>query len=369
MTKICIAAPYRDSYSETFIRRHIDELPFATLPLCGDALRQIVSLRPFRRCDPRYLISRSTFQLGLRTETSFLETQMIWFLKALKIRAVLAEYGTTAVQWMNACSRTGVPLIAHFHGFDATRHVTLEAHRENYPQLFGKAAAIVGVSRAMCDQLRQLGASEENLHYVPYSVNEALFERVTPHLNPPRFLAAGRFVEKKAPHLTILAFRNTLQGCPDAHLDMIGDGPFLPCCRQLVRGLKLSDNVSFHGWQDHIAVYSAMKNARCFLQHSIQAVDGDSEGTPVAILEAQCCGLPVVATRHAGIPDVVVDGETGFLVDEQDVDGMSTAMNLLCENPDLCQTMSVNAADRFRQYFGHQQTLGKLASIIRDCVV
>ncbi len=369
MTTICVATPYRDSYSETFIRRHIDELPFAIQPLCGDPLRHIVSSRPFRRFDPWYIIPRAAFQLGLRTETSFLETQLIWFLKKFEISAVLAEYGTTAVQWMNACQRAGVPLIAHFHGVDATRYATLEAHTETYPRLFRMASAVVGVSRAMCDQLRQLGASEDKLHYVPYSVNQKLFEPVTPHLNPPRFLAAGRFVEKKAPHLTILAFRKTLQSCPEAHLDMIGDGPFLACCQQLVRGLKLGAHIKFHGSQDHFAVCSAMKHARCFLQHSIQAGDGDSEGTPVAILEAQCCGLPVVATRHAGIPDVVIDGETGFLVEEQDVDGMSEAMNLLCQNTGVCQNMSVNAAVRFREYFGYNQTLGKLAAIIRDCVV
>ena len=77
-----------------------------------------------------------------------------------------------------------------------------------------------------------------------------------------------------------------------------------------------------------------MRQVRGFVQHSIVAPDGDSEGNPVAVMEAQLSGLPVVATRR-GIPEVVRDGETGLLVSEGDVDGMAVAMRRLVLEPAL----------------------------------
>jgi glycosyltransferase involved in cell wall biosynthesis len=79
-----------------------------------------------------------------------------------------------------------------------------------------------------------------------------------------------------------------------------------------------------------------MRQVRVFVQHSRVAADGDSEGNPVAVMEAQLSGLPVVATRHAGIPEVVLDGQTGLLVDEGDVNAMAAAIELLLLDPALC---------------------------------
>ena len=89
-----------------------------------------------------------------------------------------------------------------------------------------------------------------------------------------------------------------------------------------------------------------MRGARAFLQHSLVAPDGDSEGSPVAVMEAQLSGLPVVATRHAGIPEVVLDCRTGLLVDEGDVEAMAEAMQQMVVHP--FQAARLGAAGRKR---------------------
>ncbi len=110
-----------------------------------------------------------------------------------------------------------------------------------------------------------------------------------------------------------------------------------------------------------------MRQVRAFVQHSVEAENGDSEGTPVAVLEAQCSGLPVVATRHAGIADVVIDGETGFLSEEGDVDRMAQNMiKVLIMPSEQLNAISMNARQRILTHFGSDQTINKLAGIIKQ---
>ena len=110
---------------------------------------------------------------------------------------------------------------------------------------------------------------------------------------------------------------------PDARLRMVGNGPLLSPCQDLAEALGLQHAITFLGEQPHEVIQAEMRNARCFVQHSIMAQDGNSEGLPNVILEAGASGLPVVSTRHAGIVDAVIEGETGLLVDEKDIAGMA----------------------------------------------
>ena len=104
------------------------------------------------------------------------------------------------------------------------------------------------------------------------------------------------------------------------------------------------------------------------MQHSVRASDGDSEGTPVAVLEAGAAGLPVVATRHAGIMDVVVDGETGLLVDEGDVDGMARCMVQLAREPDVAARLGEKARNHIVAEFSMDDRLGRLWNVIESAI-
>ncbi len=107
-----------------------------------------------------------------------------------------------------------------------------------------------------------------------------------------------------------------------------------------------------------------MRGARCFVQHSVTDSTGDSEGTPVAVLEAGAMGLPVVATRHAGIPDVVIEGETGLLVDERDAVGMAAHMISLARDPGTANRLGREAAARIRKFYTMDQSISRLSRIL-----
>jgi glycosyltransferase involved in cell wall biosynthesis len=303
--------------------------------------------------------------VGLQRETT---AAYIRAFKRYRPEAVLAEYGTTGVQTFEACQHLGIPLIVHFHGFDASERGTLKEHANTYPSLFAEAAAIIAVSRVMERRLVFLGASPEKVHYNPCGVDCEEFKGAEPAKAPPIFLSVGRFVEKKAPHLTLKAFAAVQRAVPDARLRMIGDGALLPQCRTLAKELRIDEFVTFFGTQGKSFVQKEMQNVRCFVQHSVTAPSGDSEGTPVGVLEAGASGLPVVSTRHGGIPDVVIDGETGFLVDENDVDRMAERMTRMATSPGLAETLGLRARKYIQDNFSSERSLGHLWSIIESAI-
>ena len=100
------------------------------------------------------------------------------------------------------CERMGLPLVVHFHGIDAF-HVKLLADNKGYARTLPNAAALVVVSHEMEEQLLELGAPRDRLHYVRYGVELDRFQAQRPDQAPPHFLSVGRFVDKKAPALTI----------------------------------------------------------------------------------------------------------------------------------------------------------------------
>ena len=302
--------------------------------------------------------------LDRETTTAYLEA-----FRRYKTHAVLAEYGESGVQVMDAAKRSSLPLIVHFHGYDASRSSVLEAHRDTYPQMFRVASAVIAVSHAMRLKLIELGAPPDKVHYNPYGVDCEKFGGAQPGQTPPLFLAVGRFTEKKAPTITLRAFAKTVRAVPSARLRMVGEGPLLDECQKLVSELGISDYVVFLGALSHTAVQSEMKKARCCVQHSIVAPSGDREGTPVSILEAGATGLPVIATRHAGITDVVVENRTGFLVDEGDEDGMAKFMIQIAQDAELAGRIGSTARRHISTNFTKSQRLGKLWEIIESCIL
>ena len=270
--------------SETFLRVHAERLPadvtviHGLLPHIGDG--------PLL---PRSLVRRACHKISRalagRDWSWELTRAYIEAFRRCRADVVLAEYGLVGVRVMEACRRAGVPLVVHFHGYDASMRSVLEEHVDTYPRLFQEAAAIIAVSREMERRLVSFGAPPGKVHYNSYGVDCETFGRADPERAAAVFLAVGRFVEKKAPHLTLLAFAELHRDCPEACLRMIGDGPLLAVCKDLVRGLGLSDAVTFLGVQPPGVVREEMRLARGFVQHSVEAANGDCEGTPVAILE------------------------------------------------------------------------------------
>lgn len=365
--RIAVFSPSRGAVSETFIKAHIERLPFTVLPQYGSELAiEDAGGRKvwfwgywfsafWSRVAPGFYAAIRTFFLSRH-------------LRAIKPDAVLAEFGVTGSYLTPACKKAKIPLFVHFHGFDASVRDLLLREHDNYQKMFGISAGVVAVSKVMREALLSLGADASRLHLNHYGVDPERFRGAEPAESKPEFFAVGRFVEKKAPYLTILAFSRVVQVVPDAKLTIVGTGPLVGPSKRLIQALHLEESVNLLGVRGPDEVSRLMRQSRAFVQHSLIADSGDSEGTPVAIIEAQMSGLPVVSTRHAGIPDVVLDGETGFIVEEADVDAMADAMIRLAKDAELAGRLGKAARERAIEHFTMDRHINQLAEMIRDGV-
>lgn len=377
-TRVCIAAQAKPRYSETFISSHLESLNARVSlvygephPIHAEDDRAVFSLpvRGAARVVARAVnrpLGRIYQLLARAMPTGFRTRALGRHLRRRDVEVVLAEYGPTAVAVLDACRQEGIPLIAHFHGYDAYDGRILEEHRERYAELFRSCAAIVAVSRDMVDRLAEMGAPEARIRWIPCGVDCERIRPGDPESAPPHFGAVGRFVHKKAPYLTVLAFAEVAREVEGARLTMLGDGPELETCRRLALALGIADRVDLPGAVAHEEVVALLRGVRAFVQHSVRTRTGDSEGTPVAVSEAGAAGLPVVATRHAGIADVVVDGETGFLVEEGDVRAMAQAMARLARDPGLAGRMGAANRARVCREFSMDRSIGRLDALVKE---
>ena len=316
------------SRSETFLRAHISRLPFPTRSVVGNpGGRRLDSgtgsfLLP--RATPvralRWALDRSGVLSVARQDTA----SLVRYFRAASVAVVLAEYGHSALSVMDACEAAGVPLVSHFHGWDAYVLASQPENRARYRRLFERSEAIVAVSRHMRQHLIALGAPAERTIWNPCGA-EPDPTPAAPTDAPPLFVSVGRSTPKKAVCVILLAFAEVVRQVPDARLELAG-GDADPIVHQLTRALDLSHAVRFHGPMEHPDVLRLIRRARCYVHPSVTAPNGDMEGTPVAVLEAMAAGVPVVSSRHGGIIDLLEATSAGILAPEFDVGATADAM-------------------------------------------
>jgi len=372
---LVVQSPLKPGYSETFINAHLQHLPFNTFNVYSLPNRGYYPL--YDGLDNKLFSTNIVFNyLEAGIDRLFAESgigyclrrkALVGFLRGQMIGAILAEYGPTGTYLMDICEQLDIPIIPYFHGRDAFHYDTLKRFGKKYVRLFRKAPYIFCVSKAMKIQLMKLGAPEDKIIINPCSPNTEVFTDQGLERRANSFLAVGRFCDKKAPLWTIQAFEKFLAVHADAHLDMVGDGPLWAACKSYIAEKGLQDSIKLLGRKLPQEVANLMNQTSIFLQHSIRAADGDSEGTPVSILEAMACGCPVVSTRHAGIPDTVEEGVHGYLVEEGDIDGMATQMLKLAELSDLSVWRSA-CQKNIQENYRLDQHIDKITAILNKVI-
>ena len=160
--------------------------------------------------------------------------------------------------------------------------------------------------------------------------------------------------------MMIRAFKRFREQVPEAMLVMVGDGPEMDSLQKLVKEGGLADCVRFTGFREQPQQYLALMDI--FLLSSF------TEGTSMTLLEAMSLGIPSVATRVGGNPEIVVDGETGFLVESDDAEGFAGAMVRLATEPETCQKFSDAAVSRFRDRFSAARMAEEYLSVYQHCM-
>ncbi|WP_207432395.1 glycosyltransferase [Sabulibacter ruber] len=371
IAKVCVVINKGNlAYSETFIKAHIERLGAKVLPVNLFPDEEQENIHSFKSLWANNkgltLVLSILKRIYILIDNKIKILKINKFFKTNKIDVLLAEYGMTGVRVMKACKSNNIPLVVHFHGYDAYKNNVLEKFRDNYKRMFDYASAIIVVSKDMQSQLIRLGAPQEKLYYNVYGVDLNKFSGENIEKENKQLISVGRFVEKKAPYLTLLAFSKCIVNHPNSTLLMIGSGELLSICKQLAKSLKIDKNVKFLDALAHEKVGELMRESIAFVQHSLVPENGDSEGTPNTILEAQASGLPIISTLHAGIKDVVIHNQTGFLVEEGEVDKMAEYLNLLLEDRRLAITMGENAKVHAMKNFSIEKSISSLSSILES---
>ena len=364
--KVLLLAPTRRSPTETFVRANLAHLPLRQVAYFGDE-RSLYGLA--------IVLSKICTRLGWQRLATLPGSLAAWiFIRWHRPDVVMVEFGFHAVRVMDAALWTGVPLVVHFRGSDASADRRLCLLAERYRRLMRITSALIVKSCPMQQVLESLGASSQQITISPSGADPALFDGADPAAAPPRVLFVGRLVEKKGPldaleafaevHIRLSQSASTLGMAQLMQLVVIGDGPLRPEMERRVETLGLQDWVVFEGLRDPADVADLMRRCRCLLLPSKTARDGDSEGCPVVVQEAQMSGLPVISTLHAGIPEVVIDGTTGFLCQEGDVHGMASAIETLLRNPDQAGVMGLAAQRYAKTHFTLDHHIEAVMSVL-----
>ncbi|GID27826.1 glycosyltransferase [Paractinoplanes brasiliensis] len=313
--------------SETFIRNQADALSRWTPVYLGatktrSTLARDTDITLFRsQRDPDFL------RLRLFGSSPALRRA----LAAQQPDLVHAHFGGDGWLISGESARTGIPLVVTLHGHDVTRQPASPGakgirHRHNLRTVFGRASILVAVSEVIRQRAIGWGAdpAKVRVHHTGVPIPAGIPD------GPKRWDVAfvGRFVEKKGAD-DLLAALATL----DAKAVFVGDGPLLAEMRDVARELRV--DATFLGARPADEVYRVLASSRLLAAPSRTAADGDSEGLPTTVVEAMALGLPVVATRHSGIPEAVADGRTGLLSDERDREALAANLRKLLDDPDL----------------------------------
>ena len=220
-------------------------------------------------------------------------------------------------------------LAVFFHAYDLT--VWFMKHPQDYyAKLFQEAELLLPISEHWRKLLLSMGASPDKLLVRHMGVDSAALRFNTRTLaqgEPLRLITVARLIEKKGISYALAALALAQKELPAPfEYHVVGDGPLLQQLESEAAAAGLGERVRFHGALPNTGVQSMLQSMHGFLAPSVTAADGDMEGIPVALMEAMAQGLPVISTRHSGIPELVRDGDTGYCVPERDAAALAAAL-------------------------------------------
>jgi colanic acid/amylovoran biosynthesis glycosyltransferase len=232
-----------------------------------------------------------------------------------------------------------IPLIVSIRGRDGSdRPEIFKKNAKRYSALNKHGAHYYPVCQYLAEGLRRLGIPAKNMHVLYGGIELDLFpyvNRTLPTVGEIRVLSVGRLVDKKGFVTLIKAFKHIYSQYPNARLHIIGAGEDEKKIKSTIAEYNLKDVVILRGAMDSKQVSDELKKAHIFCLASQTANNGDIEGIPNALKEAMASGVPVVSTRHAGIPELIEHQRTGYLAPEKNDMELAKGIQFFIENPDV----------------------------------
>ncbi|WP_454877789.1 glycosyltransferase [Serratia inhibens] len=254
-----------------------------------------------------------------------------------------------------------------FHGLDISHTKTLNDSKFDYINLFKRTELILPISDLWANKLISLGCPKDKVHVSRMGINVNLFkfnQSKTFNSTPLHIISVARFVEKKGLEYVIQACAHLKRKNIDYKYSIIGDGPLTPVLKKQITELGLEEDVKILGFQPQEKIRELLEKADVFLLPSVVAADGDMEGIPVALMEAMALGLPVVSTYHSGIPELIENGISGWLVKERDAEAIADVLISLTREQYDIAAVTVAARKVIEQKFNQDKLNRELCELI-----
>lgn len=294
-------------------------------------------------------------------------TKNYFYLKQSKI--IHAHFGQNGYASIGLKEKLDIPLLTSFYGYDAGR--LKYKFKKYYKHLIIKGDLFLVLSEDMKKDLLHLGFPEKKIlvHHLGVKLNEFKFKQKK---NTKQFIftIVARLERSKGIQDVIRAFN--LIKKENMKLHIVGDGIYKKNLTNLVDLLNLGDNIefinNFKSDNPREIVVEEMQKCDIFLLTSFTETKGTKEGTPVVLMEAQACKKPCIATKHAGISEIVIDNHTGMLCKERDVQDISKKMKLLYSDNSLRKKMGENALSHIKKNFNHEVQMKKIKRIYNSLI-
>lgn len=294
-----------------------------------------------------------------------------WILELTRVdaRVLHIYFGHVAPQFIPLMKTWPHPVVVSFHGADAGIEVEKPRHAARMREVLRLASLILCRSESLAADVIRLGCPAEKVAVQRTGIpldDWPFSPRPRPADGGWNLVQSCRFIGKKGLDLTVAAFAGVLRRHPNATLTLIGDGPQKEELQRQIASLGIGGRVMFTGFIYEDAVKRELASAHLFVHPSRTTGEGDREGVPNAMLEAMATGLPVVATRHGGIPEAVTDGESGLLVPENDSGALEAAILRLLDDDALRQRLGAGARRDVESKFDRAAQISRLETLYKD---
>lgn len=256
-------------------------------------------------------------------------------------------------------------LVTMFHGNDIRNGITFGP--TIFSKLLHQGDCFLSISNYNYSHLIEFGVDKKKIIYHPVGIDLNRYTLKAPNNkknNDMTILTVSSLIEEKGLEFGIRAINHLVneKGYHNIRYQILGNGPLMDQCKELVTKLSLSKNVYFYGSQQHKGVVTALKNANIFLLPSV------AEALPVVLMEASAVGLPIIATKVGSVSELVLDDQSGYLVDPGNFLAISEKLEQLINNPDIWNKMGMIGHAHIEKNYNIEILNKKLINIFTNLI-